>query len=151
MSQFELVQEYETVNLWRDGAAAKIQLADTELHAPSNGVILTRAQEVGAIVQAGATVLTLSLQTPVWVRAYVDEPHLGDVHPGAKVEVFTDSKPDQPYHGQVGYISPRSEFTPKSVETEELRTSLVYRLRVVVSDPDASLRQGMPVTVKLAP
>jgi HlyD family secretion protein len=129
---------------------ARIQLADTELKSPSAGIVITRAREPGAIVQAGATVLTVSLEDPVWARVYVDEPHLGFFHPGAAVEVFTDSRRSQPYHGQVGYVSPRAEFTPKSVETTELRTSLVYRLRVVITDPDPSLRQGMPVTVKIS-
>lgn len=127
---------------------ARIQLADTELKSPSAGVVTTRARETGAIVQSGATVLTVSLEDPVWVRAYIDESHLGSVHPGSDLLVFTDSRPGRPYHGKVGFISPRSEFTPKSVETAELRTSLVYRLRIVISDPDPALRQGMPTTVK---
>ena len=132
------------------GAAVKtaeIRLADTELKSPSDGVVITRAQEPGAIVQAGPTVLSLSLEKPVWVRAYVHEPELGKFPPGTKVKVFTDSRPDEPYHGTVGFVSPRAEFTPKTVETEELRTSLVYRMRVVVEDSDGSLRQGMPVRV----
>jgi HlyD family secretion protein len=49
----------------------------------------------------------------------------------------------------VGFISPRAEFTPKSVETVELRTDLVYRLRIVITDPDEGLRQGMPVTINI--
>ncbi len=130
-------------------ARAELQLEDTVLRAPSAGVVLTRAQEPGAVVQAGATVLTLSLREPVWVRAYIREPDLGKIHPGMAVDIYTDSRPDKPYHGQIGYISPRAEFTPKTVETTELRTSLVYRLRVVVENPDEGLRQGMPVTVKL--
>lgn len=129
---------------------ARIQLGDADLNAPSKGVVITRALEPGAIVQAGATVLTVSLEDPVWARVYVDEAHLGAVHPGKEVQIFTDSRGDRPYRGQVGYISPRAEFTPKSVETAELRTSLVYRLRIVINDPDAGLRQGMPVTVKLS-
>jgi HlyD family secretion protein len=64
-------------------------------------------------------------------------------------DVYTDSQPAKPYHGQIGFISPVAEFTPKNVETTELRTELVYRLRVIVNDPDNGLRQGMPVTVKL--
>jgi len=130
-------------------ASAELRLKDTVLEAPAAGVVITRAQEPGAILPAGATVLTVSLQEPVWVRAYISEPDLGRVHPGAKVRVLTDSRPGQPYAGQVGFISPRAEFTPKSVETTELRTSLVYRLRIVVTDADAGLRQGMPVTVIL--
>jgi len=140
-----------------DLARAQAALASTELHvqdtvlkAPADGVVLTRAQEPGAILQPGTTVLTVSLKRPVWVRAYVNEPDLGRIHPGAKVKVYTGTRPANPYSGQVGYISPRAEFTPKNVETTELRTSLVYRLRVVVDNPDDALRQGMPVTVVLA-
>ncbi len=87
----------------------------------------------------------------MWVRAYVHERELGRVPPGTKVLLTTDGRPDRPFHGKVGFVSPRAEFTPKSVETPELRTSLVYRLRVVVEDSDGSLRQGMPVTVSLDP
>jgi HlyD family secretion protein len=130
-------------------SSAQIRLEDTVLKAPSDGVVITRAQEPGAILQPGTTVLTISLEKPVWVRAYIPEPELGRITPGMKVDVYTDSRPNQPYAGQIGYISPRAEFTPKSVETAELRTSLVYRLRVVVENPDAGLRQGMPVTVKV--
>lgn len=131
-------------------AAAEIQLGDTTLAAPSAGTLSTRALEPGAIVQPGATVLTLSLDRPVWVRAFVDEPNMGLVVPGTEVEIFTDSRPNKPYRGTIGFVSPRAEFTPKNVETQSLRTSLVYRLRIVVSDPDSFLRQGMPVTVLLA-
>lgn len=129
---------------------AELNAEDTVLKAPSNGVILTRAQEAGAIVAAGTPVLTLSLKQPIWVRAYIHEPDLGRIHPGSKVEVFTDSRPNQPYAGTVGFISPRAEFTPKSVETTKLRTLLVYRLRITVSNPNDELRQGMPVTVRIA-
>lgn len=129
--------------------AAEIRLADTELAAPSDGILLTRAAEPGTILQAGTTVFSVSLENPVWVRAYVHEPELGDVPPGTEVLVFTDGRPDKPYRGKVGFVSPRAEFTPKSVETPHLRTSLVYRLRIVVEDADAALRQGMPVTARL--
>jgi HlyD family secretion protein len=129
-------------------ASSELRLGDTTLKAPSDGIVLTRAQEPGAMLQAGTTVLTISLIQPVWVRAYVPEPELGRIHPGCKVQVYTDSQPNKGYAGQVGYISPRAEFTPKNVETPELRTSLVYRLRIVIEQPDEGLRQGMPVTVK---
>lgn len=102
------------------------------------------------MASAGANVLVLSLNKPVWVRAYVPEPSLGKVHLGMRVNVITDSRPDKPYSGTVGFISPVAEFTPKNVETEALRTDLVYRLRIVVDDPDQGIRQGMPVTVTAA-
>ena len=131
-------------------AQAQLRLEDATLKAPADGVILTRAVEPGAIVASGATAFTLSLARPVWVRAYVGEPDLGRTAPGTAVELYTDSRPGKAYHGRIGYVSPSAEFTPKNVETADLRTSLVYRLRIVVADPDDDLRQGMPVTVRLA-
>ena len=91
---------------------------------------------------------TLTLTNPVWVRAYVSENELGQAQPGRKVLLETDSRPGKPYHGHVGFVSPTAEFTPKSVETPALRTDLVYRLRIVVTDADPLLRQGMPVTIR---
>jgi HlyD family secretion protein len=125
------------------------RLADSDLVAPSDGIILTRAREKGAIVAAGETVFTLTLSSPVWVRTYVNERDLGRISPGMAGTVRTDSAADKVYHGRIGFISPTAEFTPKTVETRELRTNLVYRLRVVVDNPDGGLRQGMPVTVVL--
>ena len=93
----------------------------------------------------------MSLTTPVWVRAYISETHLSEAIPNREVYLYTDGRKDKPYHGTIGFVSPTAEFTPKSVETPELRTDLVYRLRVVVTDADDALRQGMPVTLKFAP
>jgi HlyD family secretion protein len=129
---------------------AKLNLRDAQLTAPSDGVILTRAVEKGSMVAAGTPGFSLTLTSPVWARAYVDETMLGRFNSGTQVTLTTDLHPDKPYHGVVGFVSPTSEFTPKNVETADLRTSLVYRLRIVVTDPDVHLRQGMPVTVRLA-
>jgi HlyD family secretion protein len=130
-------------------ASAATSLKDTALIAPADGVILSRVREPGAIVSPSDIVYVLSLTTPVWVRAYVAEPNLGRIHTGMKVDVFTDSAPNKPYSGTIGFISPVAEFTPKFVETPELRTDLVYRLRVVVDHGSNDLRQGMPVTVRI--
>ena len=129
-------------------ARPNARLADSELIAPGAGEILTRARERGAIVSPGETVFTLTLSSPVWVRTYVNETDLGHVQPDMPAFVTTDSAPGKIYNGHVGFISPTAEFTPKSVETRELRTDLVYRLRIVVDNPDGGLRQGMPVTVR---
>jgi len=127
-------------------AIAETQFEDTKLVAPSNGTLISRMREPGAMLGAGMPVYSLSLRDPVYVRAYVDEPHLGRLSPGARVTVSTDSS-DKVYDGTIGFISPRAEFTPRSVETTELRTDLVYRLRIVIDESDEGLRQGMPVTV----
>ena len=127
-------------------ASADTDLQDTRLIAASPGTVITRAAEPGSLVQAGETVLVLSIDRPMRVRAYVAEPDLARISPGMRVAVRIDGV-QRIYRGTIGYISPRAEFTPKSVETESLRADLVYRLRIVVENPDDALRQGQPVTV----
>ena len=128
--------------------SAATDLRDTQLTAPLDAVVETRAQEPGAIVQAGQTVLTLVMNRPLRIRAYVSEPDLARIAPGMAVEVTADGNP-RTYRGTIGWISPKAEFTPRSVETENLRTDLVYRLRILVAEPDDALRQGQPVTVRV--
>jgi HlyD family secretion protein len=128
---------------------AERQLVDAELLAPNAGVVLSRVREKGAIVNAGETVFVVSLTTPVWVRSYVSEPDLGRIKPGMPVVLRSDTPNSQPVSGKIGFIASTAEFTPKTVETRELRTALVYRIRIVADDPDNRLRQGMPMTVTI--
>lgn len=130
-------------------AIAETNLSFTEITAPTKGTILTRIREPGSVVNPGEPVYTLSILSPVWIRAYVSERHLGQVHPGMEAKIYTDTPQGKVYTGHVGFISPVAEFTPKTVETAELRTDLVYRLRIYADNPDLNLRQGMPVTVVL--
>lgn len=125
------------------------QLADAELTAPSPGVVLSRVREAGAIVAAGETVFVLSLVDPVWIRSYVSGVDLGRIQPGMEVSVKTDTPGSPLLKGRIGFISTTAEFTPKTVETRELRTALVYRIRIVVNGAGDALRQGMPVTVSV--
>lgn len=118
-------------------------------YAPTEGIILTRIREPGTVVRESDPVYTLSISSPVWIRAFVDEIHLGQVEYGMDATITTDNPNGRSYAGKIGYISPLAEFTPKTVETTQLRTDLVYRLRVYVDKPDSGLRQGMPVTVRL--
>ncbi len=164
----------ETLNLLIEGfrqediAMGKAQLAeaeanckrlqtsldDTQMLCPNNGILLTRVEEPGAVVSPGQTVVTLSLQNEVWVYVYIPEKLDGIIKSGMKAEIITDAKlrpsdPVKTYTGQVGYISPEAEFTPKTVQTTELRTDLVFRVRIIADTPDNGLCQGMPVTVKI--
>lgn len=128
---------------------AETNLNDTEVYAPIDGTILTRIREPGSVVKPADAIYTLSITNPVWIRAYVSEPDLGLIYPGMEAEIYTDTPTGKVYKGNIGFISPIAEFTPKNVETTRLRTDLVYRIRVYAENPDQGLRQGMPVTLKL--
>ncbi|MDR2839237.1 MAG: HlyD family efflux transporter periplasmic adaptor subunit, partial [Azonexus sp.] len=130
-------------------ALLRQQVADAELHAPFDAVIQARLMEPGEMAAPGKPVLSLATIGHKWVRAYVSEPDLSRLKNGSKAQIRIDSQPDQPLDGWVGFISPVAEFTPKTVQTEELRTSLVYETRIFVKDDGNVLRLGMPATVRI--
>jgi HlyD family secretion protein len=126
----------------------QIHLNDTTLYAPSDGLILTRVHEIGSVINASQIVIEMAKEDFYWVRSYVSEKHLGLIKPGMKALIYTDSNKEKGYDGIVSFISPLAEFTPKSVQTEDLRTDLVYRFRIVLNTYDDMIKQGMPVTIK---
>lgn len=132
-------------------ALLRQQLADAELKSPVDGVVRSRLMEPGEMASTTRPVFSLATREPKWVRAYVSETQLGHVDHGMGAMVTTDSFPGRSFEGWVGFISPIAEFTPKTVQTEDLRTSLVYEVRIHVKDPDNELRLGMPATVRLVP
>lgn len=128
---------------------AQRNLADTVLRASATGVIRSRILEPGDMASPQVPVYTLALNQTLWVRAYVPETELGNLRLGMTATIHTDTRPQEVYQGWVGYISPTAEFTPKSVETPEVRTDLVYQVRVNVCDGRGELRLGMPATVTI--
>lgn len=124
-------------------------LAQTELRAPESGVIRSRLLEAGDMASPQLPVFKLSLLDKKWVRVYVSETELAKVYEGQRAIVRIDGS-DKELEGQVGYIADTAEFTPKTVQTEELRTSLVYEVRIYVDDEENMLRLGMPATASLS-
>ncbi|QNX10641.1 HlyD family efflux transporter periplasmic adaptor subunit [Acinetobacter seifertii] len=124
-------------------------LSQAELKSPVNAVVRARLQEVGDMTTAQKAVYTLALTDPKWVRVYANEKDLSSIHMGGTAQVIRDAYPDQSINGKIGYISSVAEFTPKTVQTNEIRTTLVYEVRVYVNDPNDQLKMGQPVTVKV--
>jgi len=114
-----------------------------------DAVVRTRLMEPGEMASPQKPVFSLAVTDPKWVRAYVAEPDIGKLKTGMAASVALDSFPHRRFNGWVGFISPIAEFTPKTVETTELRTSLVYEVRIFVKDPSDELHLGSPATVYL--
>lgn len=156
-------QDYDNAKATLDGARARQdadeaqlallqqELKDAQLFAPTNATVRSRLMEPGDMASPARPVFTLAVTDPKWVRVYVSETDLGKVRPGMQASVAVDSFPGQRFPGWVGYVSSVAEFTPKNIETPELRTSLVYEVRVFVHDPGDDLRLGMPATVHIPP
>jgi HlyD family secretion protein len=130
-------------------ALLRKELADCQLVAPVDAVVRARLMEPGEMASPEKPVLSLAVINPKWVRAYVTEPDLGKLQTGMAASITVDSFPDRQFPGWVGFISPVAEFTPKTVQTVDLRTSLVYEVRVFVKDPADRLHLGSPATVHL--
>lgn len=140
-SQAELAKQ-----AWQE---TKLALDRCQLVSPSDGVIRSRLKEPGDMVGSSVPVYEMALMDPLWVRVWVDEVNLHRIQMGQKVKIHVDSYPDAEFEGTVGFISTVAEFTPRTVQTEALRTSLVYEVRITVVDPTKRLRLGMPATVVL--
>jgi HlyD family secretion protein len=126
------------------------QFKDAALLAPLNAVVRSRIVEPGEMASPQKAAFTLAITDPKWVRVYVAETDLGSIREGKRATVTVDAFPNRIFPGRIGFISSVAEFTPKSVETSELRSSLVYEVRVFVTDPKDELRLGMPATVHVA-
>ncbi len=147
-------QELQMRQAERERARAELaliesQLRETILISPFDGLVLVKAAEVGEVLPAGATVLTLGDLRRPWVRAYLSERDLGRVRLGARVRVTTDSFPGKVYWGRVAFIASEAEFTPRQIHTPEERVRLVYRIKIEVENPHLELKVNMPVTAEI--
>jgi len=130
-------------------AITNTQIDDTEVFSPVDGVVLVKSAEVGEVLAAGSTVVTIGdIQHP-WLRAYIGEKDLGRVKIGSKAKVTSDSFPGKAYWGRVSFISSEAEFTPKQIQTQEERVKLVYRIKVEVDNPNNELKSNMPVEAEI--
>ena len=120
------------------------QLSYTTLYSPISGVVLVRSGEVGEVVNPGTSILTMADVEHVWLKAYIPETDLGRVKWGQGVVVTTDLRPQKKYMGRISFISSQAEFTPKQIQTEKERVTLVYRIKVDISNKEHELKPGMP-------
>ncbi len=154
-AEYELVKtgpRLETIAQARARAAAaeeafnlsKKQVADTEIFAPFDGVVLSKSAEPGAYLNPGAPVVTVAQMDRVWLRAFVNETELGRIKLGQAASVSTDAFPKKVYPGKVSFIASQAEFTPKSVQTFEERINLMYRIKIDLDNTGGELKPGMP-------
>ena len=149
----DIVVKYKTSIAEKDEAVAsydlaKIQLNDAKIKSPVDGVVLTRNIEIGEMITSGIPVFSIMPNAKTKIKTFVNEETLSKIKHNDIVYVNIETMPDKQFKGHIGFISSEAEFTPRNIETKELRTSLVYRVRVIIDEPAQELKQGMPVTVK---
>jgi HlyD family secretion protein len=160
MENYQLVKEgprtedIEDAKAQVDQAQASLKLAETQLsytvlYSPLSGTILVKSGEMGEVVNPGTSILTLANIENVWLKAYIPETELSKVKWGQEVMVTTDLRPQKIYKGRISFISSQAEFTPKQIQTEKERVTLVYRIKIDIPNPDQELKPGMPADGKI--
>lgn len=125
------------------------QLQDTTVYSPIDGIVLVKSAEVGEVLAAGTTVVTIGDLDHPWLRGYINEKDLGRVKLGQQVKVMTDSFPGKVYQGRISFIASEAEFTPKQIQTPEERVKLVYRIKIDIENPNRELKANMPVDAEI--
>lgn len=141
-------EEIDMARARRAGAEAAVdaiqqKIMDAVLLAPRSGVITSRLAEPGEIASPGQPLYILTDLDHVWLNVYVEEPQLSDIRLGSKARVKVDGHADN-FSGNVSFVSPVAEFTPKNVKTPDERAKLVYRVKIQLQNPDGVFKPGMP-------
>jgi HlyD family secretion protein len=139
-------------NLNQAGASlglSQVNLSYSVLRAPSAGVVTVRQAELGEVVAPGSPVVTIADLDHIWLRAYIAETDLGNIHWGQDAVITTDTYPGKQYHGRISFIASTAEFTPKSVQTFKERVTLVYRIKIDIDNPNHELKPGMPADARI--
>jgi HlyD family secretion protein len=125
------------------------QLGDCRPVSPIAGTVVTAYVEPGELVGVGKPLIKVANLDPVTVKIYLPPEFLTQVRLGAQARVDPEDGRTDPISGQVSWISPEAEFTPKNVQTKEARADLVYAVKITIPNPDETLKIGMPVLVTI--
>ena len=146
-----------TRTLEKQTAAAEVQVSQLRdmlrkchVTAPARGTVLEKYVERGEFVSVGKPLFKVADTQDMYLRAYVTSAQLQTVKLGQRVKVFADYGDQQKkeYEGTVTWISSRSEFTPKTILTDDERADLVYAVKIAVRN-DGYIKIGMYGEVKL--
>ena len=123
------------------------QMRDAFIVSPEHGAVIIKYTEKGELVTIGSPLFEIANLTEMWTKIYLSETDVHRVKLGQKVQLKVDGLPEKSFDATVTWISDKSEFTPKTILTEETRTTLVYAAKVKAKNPDGVLKIGMPVSV----
>ncbi|HQY19369.1 MAG TPA: efflux RND transporter periplasmic adaptor subunit [Ignavibacteria bacterium] len=144
--------ESAAANLKRSQANADLirkNIEDCKVSSPLEGIITKKLAEPGEFVNTGSSILNIADLKVVDLFIYVTEAKLGKIKLGQEADITNDTYPDKKYSGEVIYISPEAEFTPKNIQTKEERTKLVFGIKIRIPNASYELKSGMPADANI--
>jgi len=127
----------------------KKSIRDSYITSPIDGYVVKRFINRGETVSPLSSLFKVTDLNIAELYVYVSQVDLGKVKLGQTAQVSVDSFPDKTFEGTVVYISPEAEFTPKTIQTKEERTKLVYAVKIHILNPAHELKAGMPADVDI--
>ncbi len=125
------------------------QIRESKIISPISGTVLTKLAEPHELVASGTLLFRIASLDTMILKAYIDGAQLGTIQLGQEVKVIIDKgkAEHESFPGQISWISPVAEFTPKTIQTKEERTDLVYAIKVKTPNPAGTMKIGMPAEV----
>ncbi|MDR2901949.1 MAG: efflux RND transporter periplasmic adaptor subunit [Lactobacillales bacterium] len=112
---------------------------------PIDGVVITKYREMGEVVGAGTSLLSIADPYDIWAYFYIPHDKVHEMSLGQTIIGFLPEMPDKTFTGKIIKINEEAEFTPKNVQTRDERTRLVYGIKVQFENPDLILKSGMTI------
>ena len=137
-----------------NGVIAKKQeieatLSDTFIYSPVKGTVIDKVIELGENVVPGTSLAVVVDLAKLYIKTYVEQRDIGKVRLGDEARIYVDSFPDRYFKGGVIFVAPKAEFTPRDVQMHEHRSSMVYKIKIGIDNPQGILKPGMPADVDL--
>ena len=127
----------------------KKNIKDCYLTTPIDGQVVNRFIEVGESVSFMSSTFKITNLSEAELVVYVTEKELASIKFGQTVEISIDAFDDKNFTGNVVFISPEAEFTPKNIQTKDERTKLVFAVKIKIENSDHFLKPGMPADAKI--
>jgi HlyD family secretion protein len=127
---------------------AQLAFEDQQVVSPIDGVVLTKVHESGEVVGAGSVIVILGDLQDSWVKIFIPEGWVNRVKMNQPATIKFDGLA-QTFHGHVSFISPKAEFTPRNVQTEEERVTQTFAVKIKLDEREAYLRPGVNADVFL--
>ena len=127
------------------------QIRQASILAPIDGVVLSKYAEQGEFAAPGRALFKVGDIKNMKLRAYLSAPQVTTLTLGQKVKVYADidETDSREFDGTVEWISSEAEFTPKTIQTRDERSNLVYAVKIAVSNPDGIIKRGMYGDLKI--
>ncbi len=130
-------------------AVAKENLDDTFGFSPVSGTVVDKVSEAGEYAVNGSPIVVVVDLDRLYIKSYLEQTKVGLIKIGDQVDIHVDSFPNEVFTGKIYFIASEAEFTPRNIQMDEHRSTMVYKVKVRVNNPGGLIKPGLPVDIDI--